>query len=203
MTMRETYGAVRALVAAVAALWAWTAVQADTLQLLWWEMWPDEIEVWSKDKSEMLGTGDESFLVDGEWVDITGARVRAVDPSGNFSYLTIRADDYSDTVAPSMGMWYADVSAYSAGSPEYSFVIEIGNWDEDAGTWTGVAMSESLSYSNLGEHLFTWDSGNGNNIDPQAVSAWAPDAYAVPEPTSALLLVFGVALMGLQRRVRV
>ena len=203
MKRRVTYCSVRALAVAAGALLAWTTVQADTLQLLWWDAWPDEIEVYSQDRSELLGSGSGSFVVDGSSVSINGARIRAVDSSGGFTYLSMPVDGYYSDTATAISIprtWYADVSAYADGSPEYSFVIEIGNWDEDIGTWTGVAMSDALSYSNLGEHLITWNSGD--YVTPQGVTVWAPTAYAVPEPSSAFLLVLGAALMGLRRRVR-
>ena len=91
------------------------------------------------------------------------------------------------------------VGNYSAGTPEYSFVIELGNvsWDGNEASWVTVATSEVATYSDLSRYIHT-------SFDPNPTSGvvWAPKAYTVPEPSSGLLLLIGGALLALRRRNR-
>ena len=89
----------------------------------------------------------------------------------------------------------------SYGSPEYSFIVEIGNvvWSDggSSGTWTTLATSEATSYSDLGRFITQTLS-----LDIPQSAAWAqPSFAAVPEPSGGLLLVMGVAILALRRRV--
>ena len=93
--------------------------------------------------------------------------------------------------------WKADVSAYASGSPEYAFIIELGNWD--GSNWSTLALSETASYADLvaNNHI---DTSSGYNPNP--VAPWMPTSYVVPEPSSGLLLLVGAALLALRRRKR-
>ena len=107
------------------------------------------------------------------------------------------------------GYWGAGVptgnqspsGAYSAGTPEYSFIVELGNvtWDANSGTasWVRtVAVSESASYSSLGAFI-----GQTFDINPPATGIWIPTSFhEVPEPSGGLLMLIGGALLALRRR---
>ena len=89
---------------------------------------------------------------------------------------------------------------YSAGTPEYSFIVEIGNvvWDENSGTasWVEtVATSAAAAYSTLGAYIHqTFD------INPGQMAVWTETSFnAVPEPSSGLLTVIGFAFLALRR----
>ena len=84
---------------------------------------------------------------------------------------------------------------YSAGTPEYSFTVELGAIDADD-KWTTVAWSAATAYSELGNYIHqTFD------MNPQSMAVWTPTQFTyVPEPTSGLLTVIGFALLALRRR---
>ena len=84
---------------------------------------------------------------------------------------------------------------YSAGTPEYSFIVELGNIDS-SDNWTTVATSASATYSSLADYIHeTFD------INPGQIAVWTPTQFtAVPEPSGGLLTLMGVALLALRRK---
>ena len=84
---------------------------------------------------------------------------------------------------------------YSAGTPEYSFIVELGNIDAND-NWTTVATSATAAYSELAAYIHpTFD------MDPSSVAVWTPDTFTVvPEPSSGLLAAIGLALLALRRK---
>lgn len=84
---------------------------------------------------------------------------------------------------------------YSAGTPEFSFIVELGNIDS-SDNWTTVATSASATYSSLADYIHeTFD------ITPGQIAVWTPTQFtAVPEPSGGLLTLMGVALLALRRK---
>ena len=83
---------------------------------------------------------------------------------------------------------------YSAGTPEYSFIVELGNIDS-SDNWTTVATSAAATYSSLGNYIHpTFD------INPGQIAVWAPTAFSVPEPSSGLLTLIGFSFLALRRK---
>ena len=84
---------------------------------------------------------------------------------------------------------------YSAGTPEYCFTVELGNIDS-SDNWTTVATSAAATYSSLADYIHqTFD------INPSSMAIWTPMQFtAVPEPSSGLLTLLGLALLSLRRR---
>ena len=104
------------------------------------------------------------------------------------------------------GYWGAGVptgnqsplGGYAGTSPEYSFIIELGNvsWDGNAASWVEtVAVSQSATYSDISRYIHTSFDPN-----PTVGAAWAPTTYNIPEPSSGLLLLVGGGLLLLRRR---
>ena len=84
---------------------------------------------------------------------------------------------------------------YSAGTPEFSFIVELGNIDS-SDKWTTVATSAAKAYSDLGDYIH-----QTFNIEPGQAAVWTPGSFqAVPEPSGGLLTLMGVALLALRRR---
>ena len=84
---------------------------------------------------------------------------------------------------------------YSAGTPEYSFIVELGNIDS-SDNWTTVASSASATYSSLSGFIHeTFD------LNPGQIAVWSPNMFtAVPEPSSGLLTLIGFAFLALRRK---
>ena len=88
-----------------------------------------------------------------------------------------------------------NLASISADPTAYSFYIEVVNYNSAAGTYETVAKSEIQNYSSL--------AGNNYIVDFDRISmaaVWTGGAYSVPEPTSAMLVLVGVAFLGLKRR---
>ena len=111
--------------------------------------------------------------------------------------------EYGVEFGDGSGYWGAGVPTgnqspsgdYSAGTPEYSFIVELGNIDS-SDNWTTVATSASASYSSLGDYIHqTFD------VNPGQIAVWTPSHFtAVPEPTSGLLTLIGFAFLALRRK---
>lgn len=86
---------------------------------------------------------------------------------------------------------------YSEGTPEYCFIVELGNIDS-GDNWTTVATSASATYSSLATYIHqTFD------MNPSSMAVWTPTQFsAVPEPSSGLLMAIGFALLALRRKGR-
>ena len=80
-----------------------------------------------------------------------------------------------------------------------SFAIELGNYNN--GTWTTLATSGSYGYGELWAAGYTYTPSAGD-LALATLTAWAPTAYSVPEPSSGLLMLLGASLLALKRRRR-
>ena len=178
------------------------------MTLLWWQV-GDPTE-WSGDDlpspnsldSLMVTTGDGTASASS--LGINAARVRVV----GGDYLTAFSYDPDEDPAvttydpPNDWMYvptvsYVDVSGFTDGSPEYSFMIELGNWNN--GQWTAIADSEAASYGDIAQNMSQWS----GSFEPSPASAWAPTQFTVvPEPSSGVMLALGAALLSLRRRRR-
>ena len=162
-----------------------------------------------------ISTYDEESGTGGLW-----ARVKVVDASGSATYLAQNIPDSAtgvptisfdiegvnvDTMpVPNYGNgtgngWYvADVSEFT--DSQYSFYIELGNWEGDSyDTWTSYAETTagvSYNYLQSSGNIQTWVSSPMLN----AGHVWMPMSYVVPEPTSSLLILLGAAGLALRRR---
>ena len=85
------------------------------------------------------------------------------------------------------------VTAFSAGTPEYSFIVELGNVSD--GSWTTVATSAASTYSSLSDFIH-----ETFGLNPPSGKVWVPTSFtAVPEPSCGLLIAMGLALLALRR----
>ncbi len=119
------------------------------------------------------------------------------DSSGTSSSASSYVDkDYFNVTSGDIIPAYATLSGTDYTG--YSFYIELVNYDNNV--VTGVARSESVSYSNLGNALQDAANFNSNWSSINAMGSNMTTFTAIPEPTSGLLLLVGAAVLGLRRK---
>ena len=94
---------------------------------------------------------------------------------------------------------------YSAGTPEYAFIVEIGHtlYDESSETMTWVETiaktRDAYPYTYFADKYIH----EAFDIFPGNTGVWAPtDFTAAPEPSSGILALLGMAIVSLRRRRR-
>ena len=161
--------------------------------------------LWMVDGNESVidQRGGVSSYVSPEGLSVSAARVVAVDEDGASVYLNLCYDDGYEFVVTEItmaalnedrqaGPIWASFDSLGGMSPEsYSYMIELGTIVD--GAWMTLAVSEASTFSKL---------ANFTTYDPMSLPSdiWMPTVYMVPEPSSALLVLIGGALLALRRR---
>jgi hypothetical protein len=177
------------------------AVVAAEGEVLWWMVGPDFRSITAQNT--------EGGTVTAAKLGVTDVRVRYESTDGSVGYLSffglnedgsVTVYDGSTKLGGEYGMglpaeYFGDLSGLSGES--YSFVVELGNYSD--GRWTRTSMeSEKVSYDTLlaQKHITAW-----KNDAPSYGTPWVAGNYSVvPEPTSGLLTVLGIAFLALRRR---
>ena len=134
-------------------------------------------------------------------LDVTAARVVSmngnVDTPLSLSYNAGGTLTGTGVSVVGMGVNMPLYAAMPDDPSSLSFAIELGNYND--GTWTTLATSGSLDYTSLQSAGYTYMPSSGE-LALATLTAWAPTAYSVPEPSSGLLLLLGASLLALKRR---
>ena len=155
-------------------------------------------------------TGNEDFTgissVPAE--DVTYARLTVRDSSGtDVSYSSVvQLDQYASTPTTVSGYNTIDITSLQNGAA-YSFYIELGTYASS--TFSGKAISNSVSGS-YQDNAWTYAALNdaiysSASLPDSAMAKMIPfhaASYSVPEPTSAILMLFGAAMLCLKRKNR-
>ena len=90
-------------------------------------------------------------------------------------------------------MWQpADITAYA--NPDQLFELQLGYVGDGANAEFATLATAQAYYRDLTSHI----SSGGVSLQDQV--PWAPELYAVPEPSGCLLLLVGGALLALRRK---
>ena len=197
-----------ARIAALAATILTTGVASAEDDVLYW-MIDDSATVTKTDGTEV---GVSEFLSNPVEGSAFAARIRVTGESiteDTFldlyfpgSGVDVGSGEYGVVFSTVGGYWGSGVptgnqsplGSYSAGSPEYSFIIELGNIDS-SDNWTTVATSAATAYSDLADYIY-----QAFDLSPSPAAVWTPTTFNVPEPSGGLLTLMGVALLALRRR---
>ena len=184
------------------------AVQAQASDyLLYWQVEDTAAITWF-DGTE-LGTVSDYTNRDGQQINMARA-VSTTAADGMYTYY-MDIGVTSDTMEPTgdgagTGPMLSYVGAFNSPTElaGLSFAIELGNWAN--GQWTTLATTGMISYNDLtvqsaaegGTYILTADQG----YNLPTFTAWSPESYNVPEPSSGLLMLIGASLLALRRRRR-
>lgn len=196
---------IKLLLLVIGAILTVTGLAADGGEVLWWLI--------DTDFESLTATMGDSTITAGE-LGVTDVRIRyQSDDGSSIGYLTLISvnDDGSVSIHDgSMNIgadhgaglpaeYFGDLSALS--DTAYSFVVELGNWEN--GKWAKTSMeSEPESYHSLAanKHITNWD-----ETSPSFGTPWTPTSFhatVVPEPSSALMTLLGIAALALRRKRR-
>ena len=132
--------------------------------------------------------------------------------SGNtyaFAYATLTEGNSGAAIdlRPANSYSESQELGYTAGSGPIGFESDLGTYANSASYFyielfgednVPFAVSTSMTYSQLYAAGYLGNPGTGT----QAEHAWKVSAFMVPEPTSGMLFLAGLALLGLRRKVK-
>lgn len=133
---------------------------------------------------------------------VTSENLTEYSSSGTL-YASLWAKDSAGKVTLLDGKYEAPLAATTSnltigevdyGTNAYSYYIELGAYDSTTDKYSDVVRN-AFTYEDLSKHLVKAMS------EIQSVTAYVGSQYkATPEPTSGLMMLMGLALLGLKRR---
>lgn len=174
------------LILSLVAVAAFVALADDNYQALYWQVTADS-----------LGEYKEGATFANLYATLDGGTTRvAVDTGvdGANGYVLL-SDRPTGGLVDSQNKWAINLNGWNGGSSldGAMFFVELFNEGGDF-----MAQSAGISYANLGAYIEKNYAGTG--IPSAATGAAVFGAYAVPEPTSGLLMLLGIAGLALRRK---
>lgn len=144
-----------------------------------------------------VSSGSEAFTItEPTKVNAAALVYGTVDQSGNFT--KVGSDGYYGVATTIDGVGSmassASLNVSAAEFASYTYYIELYNYI-DADHIDSVGVSQWETYTSLSNKGFI-DTG----LTPVIPVAWTGGSYAAPEPTSAVLMLIGLAGLALKRR---
>lgn len=103
-----------------------------------------------------------------------------------------------ESLSSSVGAVKVDFSAIATDPTAYSYYVEVLKWDSANKVYNQVAVSDLKSYADLSSNGYI--GAEDRLIDIPSIKIWAGTSYAAPEPTGGMLVMMGLAFLGLKRR---
>ena len=152
----------------------------------------DSYLYWMTPSSVSWKTGDTtaeySYVAIGVMDNATGMNVAYL---ANTAYGVATTAESAQWVGSGSGSWYANLSTYASNA--YSFYIELFN-DQAASVGRSTDI---LSYDAAKAYATTF------GTQAPSATAWSTTSFttaAIPEPTSGLLMLFGLSALALRRK---
>lgn len=148
---------------------------------------------------------EDSNVAGLDGVNYNSARVSIKNGSGNIVwYSDVTAVNAESLDYPISALKTIDVSTFTGSGYDYrdsaySYYIELGTYA--GSTFTGTAISQGETYSALAAS-YVHPTATLSPSDLVSAQIWHGGTYSVPEPTSAMLMLFGAAFLGLKRKNR-
>ena len=92
------------------------------------------------------------------------------------------------------GPMWASFDKCSGDIQSYTFIMELGYMSENGSKWDVLAVSSAETYASLEKFI------SHSPVDFPTYDPWSPNTFAIPEPSSALLILIGGALLALRRK---
>lgn len=172
------------LIFSMVAVVAFAAVADDNYQALYWQVAADSLRSDGYDYTSSAVGANLYATLNGETVSV---------PSSGSGSGFVALNRESGVLSDSANTWAVDLSGWNGGALDGAmFYVELFS---ESGS---LATSAGISYANLLSHIDRNFPGSGI---PQTASGPAVfGAYAVPEPTSGLLMLLGIAGLALRRK---
>lgn len=165
---------------------------------LYWQVTPGEYteETWDK-ASLYIISGDNAT-----YADFVGQSAKQnVGSVADNTYTTLNNSPTKVTADSSVG-YVADIG--TLGSGQYSFFVEL--WNSSTSTRVGFSDIQTISGSSTPSYVYADTGALTAAMSPANIASampWHATSYGpVPEPTSAILMLFGAAFLGLKRKNR-
>lgn len=161
----------------VAAIISGIVAKAEGYQYLYWQVQPEKVLPNVKEYKVAY------FYTFEEFDNKTAIGVTGVTP-GSASPV-IQSSDLSSFSS-------SDLSSFGSNY----FVWELAYWDDEAGKATTVGTTDVFTYAQLSEYMASYSGGSDL---PKPGELFAP-TFVIPEPTSGMLMLIGLAGLALRRK---